>query len=1654
MIQLYQKGQADFSANGIELHPVENEVNWQDGGRYDFSMTIPREAAEGITFDYGQFLKVSVPPQHIGQISLGTVSYYTASAGAKLYSQMPKSVAVSYSNWQALRSYMAGDKVTYDKKNWQCVTGHGGLSVPPPNGGLWTQIASSRMDEGKTIATLESGTTVMKVRDFNSTYMEVATLNGLQGYIRISECTATGESEERTIPAFDISEQYFTINHIDKETDAHNIRIEAEHISYQLGRTILGECKVVGVSPATALLFIAGAMQEEYPGGLYCGIDDGAIDADWSWKNAQSAILDPQNGLLKAIAARAIRDNQDVYIVPNAEGNPTYEVRYGVNMKSVKWTGDINGIVTRIYPIAQREDGTRLMLPEKHIDTVRDVPYVRPEVLDTKLKIGQKVTNSDGTEVELTEDEVITRMRQAAQDRFNIDRCDMAEVTLELDWVHMPDTEEYRQYISLINAAPSEWVRVEDGPMGVSTIVQLTSYVWDAVLLQYKKTGFGDKKQKPSVAGYDIKSGAVTNRALAAGSVGSENIVAGSITAREIEAGSITAEQIASKIITAALIAAEAITADEIAAQAITTVKLAAGSVTAEKIAAGAVTADSILAGTITSALIAAGAITAEQIAANAVTAEKIAAGAVTATSIAAGAIETEKLAAYAITSAKIAAGAIETDKLAAGAVTADKISATDLDAINAKLGTATIANAQIATADINFAHIKDLNAQSAYFGQTIFDEGIGGKLYVPRLNVGYAQMVGATIGDLVIQASNGNFYGIDVDMNGNVTATQRTVTAGEIAAGHTTDGRTLVLGTDILATDLTTENIYASHALMNEITAATISVDELWARTAFIGKLMTTDISSNTYIQATIGNWTSGSTITQSINSLNSRISELGYGTVYFQPNAPDPSHLTEGDIWVKSSTMADWQDVYNTFADWQAVYNAFDDWQTLCAVDRMFVWTGVEWKEMYDADLPTSLQTEINQLASEITLKASMADVDFLAGEVTEFSAQLTVQAQEIQSAVSAVNLKAASYVMQADPRTAYTVSVGDIWVKWDGVTDWQDIFNRYDDWQAIYDTFGDWSELTGSKSYVWNGTEWVETSDRASEIYQKTLIDQTINEVTILAEASAVLNDELIQTRASITVTNSAIEQEVIRATTAEGGKMDKTTQYQTADAIVTEAVSRAASNAIARTTTYQTADAIVSEAVSQAASAASGAYIAKTTVLQTATQIVNEAVSQAASAASGTYIAKTTNLQTADAIKNEAVRLSGVAAAAAYIAKTANYANVDAIIAQAQTLANNAANTAKNASIAKTSTYQTADTIVNAAVAQAATAAGQTYIAKTASYQTADAIVNAARSYVDGELTDYSTTTQTSAMISQYVGNNAYGKISGITIESAGIDVSGSQYVKIASGGYFRVTSGNFGIKSDAGTDEYVIWSGASTAANSQFRVKKNGAVTLTKLMILNESGTETEVNLRTYGLWKLNYHVIKSYTDSGGYVTSMVLSNGQTVNFKSAAAGWAEAAAKVGDFSVTAGSGIVALTVPASTEGSTTQKSGTITLAQGNWSNGSKLITAYFGGSEARTATVDIGNASGWSATYVPTGQMSVSCFVAGKAFSSGAIEDPGYKAGWNAYRAALVNTMGGKTNLAKEWTYRGNLYSAPQQGAQYYRDCYNGLTFADIPDAM
>ena len=214
---------------------------------------------------------------------------------------------------------------------------------------------------------------------------------------------------------------------------------------------------------------------------------------------------------------------------------------------------------------------------------------------------------------------------------------------------------------------------------------------------------------------------------------------------------------------------------------------------------------------------------------------------AIGAANIQTAAIEFAHIAAATINS--LNAGALEATTAKIASLKASDI---QTDSLAAALAAFTVITCGTATFDA--ATIRHLVAQSMNL-----EYGAAGQVFIQNLAVEYAQMIGASIGNLCIKASNGQYYIIDVDGSGNVTATLTMVTEQEIDAGQTEAGR-VILETSITASDLNTGNLLATFALVNQIDAARIDVDQLFARQAFIDKLNTSIIQSQDFIELVVG--------------------------------------------------------------------------------------------------------------------------------------------------------------------------------------------------------------------------------------------------------------------------------------------------------------------------------------------------------------------------------------------------------------------------------------------------------------------------------------------------------------------------------------------------------------------------------------------------------------------------------------------------------------------------------------------------------------------------------------------------------------------------------------------------------------------------------
>lgn len=271
-----------------------------------------------------------------------------------------------------------------------------------------------------------------------------------------------------------------------------------------------------------------------------------------------------------------------------------------------------------------------------------------------------------------------------------------------------------------------------------------------------------------------------------------------------------------------------------IASSGLTARQLPSAGVTASKIARNAVDSGHLQDGSVNSLKIALASIgyahmqaaTIQQLSADAISAQVATINALTAQTI-----NTDTLAAaYAHLFELVA------DAITAGTITADTLTAS----------MARLTQASIGRADIDWAQIR-----TATIEQLITRDAVADRYFIDKLQVRNLQVVEQTVGSLIIKASNGSYYRLDVDAaNGSVTPVMVTPSAGEIAAGVTSDGNRSIIETDLTVADLSASSVKAINALIDKITADRIDVDKLFARQAVIGALQTADISGNESLQ------------------------------------------------------------------------------------------------------------------------------------------------------------------------------------------------------------------------------------------------------------------------------------------------------------------------------------------------------------------------------------------------------------------------------------------------------------------------------------------------------------------------------------------------------------------------------------------------------------------------------------------------------------------------------------------------------------------------------------------------------------------------------------------------------------------------------------
>lgn len=727
-ICIYPPSTEDFSTNGLGiLQPIECTIEEEAAGKYELELVHPIDSTQRwAQIQNGCIIKAPAPVREspLYEISQDITEGESVMVKRKVYKT------------NTSRMYLRKEPKVNTTKLTSLPVGTEVVLLEHTSGEKWAKV--TKIKGGEVGYCPFGGLTYVREQD------EV-----------ITEAKVVGQ---RVVQVQQSREQLFRIYSVEQDTESATVTAKAMHIFYDLrGNIINDEYAPENVEVGTAIKDINSKLLNSNPFTFHADRIGGKVTADYGFKTPVEALLDPDEGIVKQTNAMFVRDNFDIFLLPDSARDMGVTIRRGKNLIGVTVTTDDSDVITRIVPVGKDKEGEPLYIDARYIDSSRinDYPFIRARRIEYDVSIGDP-DDDNKDKVFKTAKEAKAELERRAQQDFE-NGCDLPTYGMEVDFVLLQNTAEYANYASLQAVHLYDTATVIDSMIGMKAKVRVTGYKWDALAKQYESIKLGDLVDvKQTVYSFNLPNKGVSGNKIANNSMPGAALRNLSVDYAKITAAAI--EQLSAKAITA-------LTAhiNEIVSNKITTDELYAAY--AELIA--------LKVGTIT-------------------------------------------------------AGNIKTDALAA------------------ELARITVLIA--GTASFDRATIQHLVAEAMNL-----QYGVAGQVFIKNLAVEYAQMVGAAIGELCIKASDGNYYLLDVKPDGTVSATPTNVTEGEITAGQTGGGQ-LILETNITAGNLNAGNLLATYALINQIDAARIDVDELFAREAFIAALTTSKIFGGNSLEIIAG--------------------------------------------------------------------------------------------------------------------------------------------------------------------------------------------------------------------------------------------------------------------------------------------------------------------------------------------------------------------------------------------------------------------------------------------------------------------------------------------------------------------------------------------------------------------------------------------------------------------------------------------------------------------------------------------------------------------------------------------------------------------------------------------------------------------------------
>lgn len=286
--------------------------------------------------------------------------------------------------------------------------------------------------------------------------------------------------------------QYFRISSIRRNLK--EVSIIAKHIFFDLNKNFIEDINIKNETGSMALSHILGGTS--YPHSFSATSDiDTVASSRLVRKNVVSALIgDTDNSFINRWGGELDINGFTFKLNEQIGKDDGYTIRYGKNLTGLDLQLNMLEVVTRIRPVGF--DGIEidgLYVDSSYIDN-----YALPIIKEIKYE-NVKWTGSPNYEEREDDDSYIydnlaeaqAKLIELATNEFIVNEIDLPKTTINIEFIELSKTEEYKHLKFLQNINIGDTVHIYHKPLDINLKSRCIEYVYDCILNKYETITLG-----------------------------------------------------------------------------------------------------------------------------------------------------------------------------------------------------------------------------------------------------------------------------------------------------------------------------------------------------------------------------------------------------------------------------------------------------------------------------------------------------------------------------------------------------------------------------------------------------------------------------------------------------------------------------------------------------------------------------------------------------------------------------------------------------------------------------------------------------------------------------------------------------------------------------------------------------------------------------------------------------------------------------------------------------------------------------------------------------------------------------------------------------------------------------------------------------------